>query len=93
MRHRDKIPFLTGACVGFLASAVVLSYGYLESHIHVPAINDSAIFLACPPSILLMAADGGKWYISLFADSLVILLNTLLYAAVAAVVTKLLSKR
>ena len=93
MKHRIALPLKIGACVGFLMSAAVLSYGYLEPHINLPPINDLVIFLACPPSILLMAADRGKWYLFVFADSVVILTNTLWYAALTTLVAKILSKR
>jgi hypothetical protein len=84
-----------GLCVGLVISVLVLSYGYLEPHIAGPAINDWLIFIACPSSIALMAADNGKWYVLVFADLVVIVANTVWYGflfAVAAVLLRRLSK-
>jgi hypothetical protein len=78
-----------GACFGFAISVLVLSYGYLEPHIHAPAINDWLIFIACPSSIALMAADNGKWYLFVFADSVVVMANAVWYGFLFAVAAML----
>jgi hypothetical protein len=78
-----------GACFGLVISVLVLAYGYLEPNIHSPAINDWLIFIACPPSIALMAADNGKWYLVVFADSVVVLANAVWYGFLFAVVAML----
>jgi hypothetical protein len=78
-----------GACFGVVISILVLAYGYMESHIHSPAISDWLIFVACPPSIALMAVDNGKLFLFLFADSIVILANAAWYGFLFAVVARL----
>ena len=78
-----------GACFGFVIAVLVLSYGYLEPHIHAPAINDWLIFIACPASIALMAADNGKWYLFVFADSVVVVVNAVWYGVLFALVAML----
>jgi hypothetical protein len=78
-----------GACFGFAIAVLVLSYGYLEPHIHAPAINDWLIFIACPSSIALMAADNGKWLLFVFADSVVVVANAVWYGFLFAVATML----
>ena len=78
-----------GACFGVVISILVLAYGYMESHIHSPAINDWLIFAACPPSIALMAVDNGRWFLFFFADSIVILVNAVWYGFLFAVVARL----
>jgi len=78
-----------GAWFGVVISILVLAYGYLEPHIHFPAINDWIIFIACPSSIALMAADNGKWFLFVFADSIVILANAVWYGFLFAVVATL----
>lgn len=82
-----------GGCFGLVVAVLVLTYGYLEPHIHFPAINDWLIFAACPSSIVLMAADSGKWYLVVFADSLMIVANAVWYAVWFAAASKLLGHR
>jgi hypothetical protein len=78
-----------GACFGFVIAALVLSYGYLEPRIHGPAINDWLIFIACPSSIALMAADNAKGYLFVFADLVVVGVNAVWYGFLFAVATML----
>ena len=78
-----------GACCGLVISVLVLAYGYLEPRIHSPAINDWLIFVACPSSIVLMAADNGKLYVFVFADSVVVVVNSVWYGFLFAVAARL----
>jgi hypothetical protein len=82
-----------GACFGLGIALLVLSYGYLEPQIHAPAINDQLIFIACPPSIALMATDNSKWYILVFADSVVVVANAFWYGFLFTVAAILLRRR
>jgi hypothetical protein len=82
-----------GACFGLGVAALVLAYGYLEPHIHAPAINDWLIFFACPTSIVLMAADSGKWYVLVFADLVVVVASAVWYAFLFAVIASLFAHR
>ena len=68
-----------GACFGFVIALLVLAYGYLLPRMHSRPINDLLIFIACPSSFLLMAVDNGKWYLFVFADALVVIINAAWY--------------
>jgi hypothetical protein len=68
-----------GACFGLVVSVLVLTYGYLESHTRFPAINDWLIFIACPSSIILMAADNATLPLGILADLMVVLMNAVWY--------------
>ena len=80
IRHSITRAARIGACFGLLLSLLVLAYGYLEPHIHAPAVNDWLIFIACPSSITLMAADSAGRYLLVFAALVVIVINALWYA-------------
>jgi len=80
-----------GACLGFVIACLVLTYGYLEPKIHAPAINDWLIFMLCPSSIALMAADAGNWLLFVCADLVVVAANTGWYGFLFAVFAKLVS--
>lgn len=81
-----------GACSGVAIAVLVLTYGYLQPGIHAPAINDWLIFIVCPPSIILMAAENGKWYLFVLADSLVVVVNALWYWFLFAVAGMLFTR-
>src|SRR5437868_6722683 len=68
-----------GTCFGFVIALLVLTYGYLLPRTHSRPINELLIFIACPPSFILMAVDNGKWWLFLLADSIVVVANTVWY--------------
>jgi hypothetical protein len=82
-----------GACCGLVISVLVLAYGYLESHTRFPALNDWLIFIACPSSILLMAADNATLPLGILADLMVALVNAIWYGILFTVAAMLFRKR
>jgi hypothetical protein len=81
-----------GGCFGFVIAVLVLGYGYLESHnLATPSINDWLVFIACPSSLSLMAADSSTWPVVVFADLVVIVGNSVWYSFLFAVVAMLFS--
>jgi hypothetical protein len=72
MSQRMARASIIGAGVGVVISVLVLVYGYFGQYIQSPAINDWYILIACPPSIMLMAVDNGRWPLFVLADSLVV---------------------
>ena len=82
-----------GACVGFVIAVLVLTYGYLLPSMPSLHIDDLLIFIACPPSFILMAADNGKWWLFVFADSLVVVANAVWYGMLFEVVAMLFRHR
>jgi hypothetical protein len=68
-----------GMCCGVVMSVLVIAYGYLEPHIHGPAINDWLIVMACPSSIALMASDTLKWPQVVLVDLVVVVTNAAWY--------------
>jgi hypothetical protein len=68
-----------GMCCGVVMGVLVIAYGYLEPHIHAPAINDWLVVIACPSSIALMASENLKWPEVVLLDLVVVVTNAAWY--------------
>jgi hypothetical protein len=85
--------FKIGACLGFVIAVLVLAYGYLLPTMQSIHINDLLIFIACPPSFILIATDNAGWPIIVFANLIVVAANAFWYGMLFEVMTMLFRYR
>ena len=65
-----------GACCGFLIAVLLLAHGYLKPQF---PIDERLFLIACPPSIFLIGFGDSKWYVEVFAESIVAVSNAAWY--------------